>query len=126
WNVGATLAWPIFQGGLTTGQVHEAEANLDVVSAQTEALRLQIRVDVEQAALSVRAAKAGIVAANDALGNARERLRLAERRYESCVGTIIELSDAHVAVANAEAQVVQAAFNLSNARAQLLSAMGKS
>jgi outer membrane protein len=125
WNAGATLAWPIFQGGLTTGLVHEAEANLDVVAAQTEALKLQIRVDVEQAALSVRAAKAGIVAANDALVNARERLRLAEGRYTSGVGTIIELSDAQVALANASAQVVQAEFNLSNARAQLLSAMGK-
>jgi outer membrane protein len=126
WNVGATLAWPIFQGGLTTGLVHEAEANLDLVAAQIEAQKLQIRVDVEQAVLSVRAAKAGITAANDALVNARERLRLAEGRYESGVGTIIELSDAQVALASAAAQVVQAEFNLSNARAQLLSAMGRS
>jgi outer membrane protein len=125
WNIGAAITWPIFQGGLTKGQVHEAEANLDSLGAQAEAFRLQVRLDVEQAVLSVRAAKAGIDASNDALVNARERLRLAEGRYESGVGTIIELGDAQVAVASAAAQVIQAEFNLSSARAQLSTALGK-
>jgi outer membrane protein len=125
WNVGATISWPIFQGGLTQGQVREAEANLGVTMAQLENERLQVRSDVETAALSVKAAKATIDAAQDALVNARERLRLAEGRYESGVGTIIELGDAQVALTNAAATVVQAQFNLGSARAQLLSALGK-
>jgi outer membrane protein len=125
WNVGATLSWPLFQGGLTPGQVHEAEANLGVTMAQLENERLQVRFDVENAALSVKGAKATIDAAQDALVNARERLRLAEGRYESGVGTIIELGDAQVALTNAAATLVQAQFTLGSARAQLLSALGK-
>jgi len=125
WNVGATLAWPIFQGGLTTGQVREAEANADASSAQLQAERLQVRFDVEQAVLTVKAAKASITASEDALTNARDRLRLAEGRYEAGVGSIIELGDAQVAAANAAATVVQAYFNLSTARAQLLTALGR-
>jgi outer membrane protein len=125
WNLGATLSWPLFQGGLTQGQVHEAESNLGVTMAQLENERLQVRFDVENAALSVKGAKATIEAAQDALVNARERLRLAEGRYESGVGTIIELGDAQVALTNAAATLVQAQFNLGSARAQLLSALGK-
>ncbi len=125
WNVGALLSWPIFQGGLTTGQVHQAEANLDVTDAQMASEKLQVRVDVETALLGVRAAKSSIDAANDALTNARELLRQAEGRYTAGVGTIIELSDAQVTLTNAEAQVVQAQFNLATARAQLLSALGR-
>lgn len=125
WNVGATLAWPIFQGGLTTGQVREAEGNLDVTRAQLDAQRLQVRLDVEQAQLSLRAAKSEVAATNDALVNTKVRLHLAEGRYEAGVGTIIELGDAQIAVATAAAQVVQAEFNLSTARAQLLTAMGR-
>jgi outer membrane protein len=105
--------------------VHEAEANLGVTMAQLENERLQVRFDVENAALSVKGAKATIEAAQDALVNARERLRLAEGRYESGVGTIIELGDAQVALTNAAATLVQAQFNLGSARAQLLSALGK-
>ncbi len=125
WSVGAALSWPIFQGGLTNGQVREAEANLDVTRAQLEGQKLQVRLDVEQAALNIRAAKSEIQASNEALTNTKERLRLAEGRYEAGVGAIIELGDAQVAASNAAAQVVQAEFNLSLARAQLLTAMGR-
>jgi outer membrane protein len=78
-----------------------------------------------QASLSLRAAKETRRAAEDALGNAKLRLKLAEGRYATGVGSIIELSDAQVALTNAEAQLVQARFNLSTARANLLAAMGR-
>jgi outer membrane protein len=125
WTLGAQLVWPFFQGGLTAGQVHTAEANYNYADAQLEAEKLQVRFQVEQAVLTVRAAKASIDAANEALVNAREQLRLAEGRYQSGVGSIIELGDAQIAATAAAAQVVQADFNLSTARAQLLSALGR-
>lgn len=124
WNVGLTLTWPIFQGGYTNGQVHEAEATLEAASAQLDGLRLQIRVQVDQARLAIRAAKASILAAEEALANAQQQLKLAEGRYSAGVGNIIELSDAQVGYINARAQVVQAHFNLSSARSQLITALG--
>ncbi len=84
-----------------------------------------MRFDVDQAQLMVRADKIAIDAARDALTNAREQLRLAEGRYSAGVGSIIELGDAQVALQNAGAQLVTAQFNLSTARAQLLTALGK-
>jgi len=124
WNVGVILTWPIFQGGLTDGQIREAEANLEVIDAQSAALRVQIRAQVNQARLAVRAAKSSIGAADDALTNAQLQLKLAEGRYSAGVGSIIELADAQVAYTNARAQVVQAHYNLSNSRAQLVTALG--
>ncbi len=124
-NVGLTMTWPLFQGGLTTGQVRESEANLQGVDAQADALRLQVRLEVDQARLAVRSAKASISATEDAASNARERLKLAEGRYGAGVGSIIELGDAQVAFTNAAAQNVQAQFNLATARAQLFTALGR-
>jgi outer membrane protein len=124
WNVGLTLTWPIFQGGLTNGQIREAEANLEVIHAQLATLQIQIRTQVYQARLAVRAAKSSIGAADDALTNARLQLKLAEGRYAAGVGSIIELADAQVAYSTARAQVIQAHFNLSNSRAQLITALG--
>jgi outer membrane protein len=125
WDVGLILSWPIFQGGLTRAQVDEAAANLQGVEAQKNVELLQIRLDVEQARLAVRAAKSSIGAAGDALTNGREQLRLAEARYSTGVGSIIELNDAQVAYANAEAQVLTARYGLSTARVQLLAALGR-
>ncbi len=122
--VGATLTWPFLQGGLTRGQVAEARATLAGLDAQEATQRLQIRVQVEQAQLAIEAAKASIAAAENALKNAREQRRLAEGRYAAGVGNIIELSDAQVGLTSASAQLVQADYNLSTARAQLLAALG--
>jgi len=96
-----------------------------VAQAQLAQAELGVRFQVEQARLGVRSAKAAIDAAQDARENAKERLRLAEGRYEQGVGSIIELDDAEVAELAAGAQLVQAEYNLASARAGLLSALGK-
>ena len=124
WNVAAGVN--LFQGGLTNGIVHEAEANLGYAIAQLDVLRQQVRVEVEQALLAIRAAKAATSASRDALTAARQRLSLAEGRYQNGSGSVIELGDAQIAAANAAAQVVQTDFQLSTARAQLLWAIGRS
>jgi outer membrane protein len=124
WYVGLGLTWNILQGGLTRGQVREAKGTLQNLTGQEQALRLQVQVDVEQGRLGVQAATATIGAAGEALVNARSQLTLAEKRYEHGLGSAVELGDAQVAYTTAEAQVVQAKFNLAAARAQLLAALG--
>jgi outer membrane protein len=120
-----SATWNIFQGGLTHGQVRQAEATLANLDAQQSLEALQIRLDVNSAQLAVRAAKATIGASQDAVTNAREQLRLAEQRYATGVGSIIELNDAQVAYTTAAAQLVQARYQLASARAQFLAAMGR-
>jgi outer membrane protein len=126
WYGGVILSVPIFQGGLTTAQVHTAQAGLESVSAQRSVEELQVRLDVDSARLAVRAAKATVPAAADAVASAHEQLRLAEQRYTTGVGSIIELNDAEVAYTSAAAQAVQARYALASARAQLLAALGRS
>ncbi len=125
WNAMATLSWPIFQGGATRARVDEAAANLVGAEAQATLLRQQVRLQVTQAQLDVRAASAALGAANEAAENAKLRLALAEGRYQTGIGSIIELGDAQLALTSAEAQVVQADYNLASARARLLNALGR-
>lgn len=125
WNVAVSVSVPIFQGGQTKAQVREAEANLAAIRAQSDALRQQVRLEVEQARLAVRAAKATLDASAEALVNARERLKLAEGRYETGVGNVIELGDAQVALTGAAQQKVQAEYKLAQARAGLVKALAR-
>jgi len=125
WNAGATLTWQLFQGGATAAQVAEAHAELEGLRAQVDALRQQIRLEVDQARLAVKGTQASLDASGEAVLFARQRLRLAEGRYETGVGSVIELSDAQLALTSAEAQKVQADLNLATARAQLLQALGR-
>ena len=125
WDGGVLLSWPLFQGGLTRAQGREARANLTSIRSPADFIRQQVRLEVDEARLTVRAAKAAIGAADEALLNGRERLRLAEKRYETGVGNIIELEDAQLALFNAESQKVQAEYTLAAARARLLKALGR-
>jgi outer membrane protein len=127
WNWGAAvvLSVPIWPGGLTRAQVREAKATLASLHAQADIQRLQVRLDVEQALLAVRAAKESVGAAAEALASAREQLRLAEGRYETGVGSILELTDAQVAFTSAGQQKVQSDYSVAQARALLRKALGR-
>jgi outer membrane protein len=125
WTAAATLNWNLFAGGATRAQVREAELGMESVRAQLASLRLQIRLDLEQARFAVSSALAKQVATAEALTSAKERLRLAEGRYLAGSGSVIEQADAQLQVTLASAQSVGAEYDLSTARAQLLQALAR-
>ena len=125
WYGKLSLNWQIFGGGITNQQMREARATAAALRGQYELQRQQVRADIEQARLGVRAAKAAIDATHEAAVNARVRLTLAEGRYRAGVGSVIELGDSQVALTAAAAQEVGANFNLATARAKLLLALGR-
>ncbi len=127
WNasVGANLTWPLFEGGATRAEVRESRANVDAASAQAMELRQQLLFEVEQARLGVLGAKLALSTAEKLLTISRERLVLAEGRYQTGVGNLLELSDAQLGLTNAQGDRVQAEFNLASARVSLQRALGQ-
>jgi len=125
WQVGATLTWPFLNGGADLGRIESQRGALEQARAARDILVLQIRADVEQGVTSVIEARARREAARTLVGQARENLELAEGRYQYGLGTIIDLSVAQTAYANAQAQEVKAAFDLATAWAQLDRAVGR-
>jgi len=125
WNVGPSLSWSFYEGGRTSAAEREARAQLESLRAQLDELRQSVRLEVDQARLAVRASRAALAASGDAVVSARERLKLAEGRYQAGVGNAIELGDSQVALTSALAQQVQADGRLAASRAQLLRALGR-
>src|SRR5258705_1357451 len=105
--VGVSLTWNLFQGGLTNGMVHEAEGNLATAAAQLDVLRQQVRVDVDQALLSIRPAQAAVSSSRYSLRSERQHLSLAEGSYRNGSGCAIELGDAQFAPPSASEQTWQ-------------------
>jgi outer membrane protein len=122
---GLGLQWTLYDGGETRATLREGSAQVAALAAQIDSIRLQVRVDVEQARLAVAATKASLGAADRSLTNARARLDLAELRYRTGVGSIIELSDAQLAATTAAFQKLQAQLKLDTARAQLTKALAR-
>ena len=127
WNYSAALVltWPLFEGRRTVGRVREAEAMVGQAQARSALVDLGIRVEVERARRGVAAAHAAIAVAETTLENARQRLRLAEGRYQAGVAAALEVSDAQLMYVTSAADQVRARYDLSTARAQLLHALGR-
>src|SRR5581483_2743291 len=108
WSIGAQLSWNLFQGFATQNRVREAQALVETARADADSLELQVRLEVEQAYITVVEAAERIAATQKAIESAQENLRLAQGRYDAGVGTILDLTDAQLSLSNAEADHVRA------------------
>ncbi len=122
---GATLNIPLFSGFSSANQIAEARANLKNLQAQEENLKLNIRLEAEQAFLSLKEADERIRVTEKAVGQAKENFDLASGRYQVGVGFPLEVTDAEVALANARANHIQALYDYKVAEARIEKAMGK-
>jgi len=125
WELGVALNWNIFDGGNKIARYREAQASLQSAQAQMRSEELTIAQDVEQAYLNVGAADEQIQAARAAVGAADESFRLAQGRFDAGVGTILELTDAQLALTQAQSTEAQALANFHIAIATLERALGR-
>jgi outer membrane protein len=125
WSFGAQLNVPLFNGFLTRYQVTEAQANLDVLTANEASLRQTIYQDVKQAWLNLQEAAERGVAAELTVRQAAENLELANGRYASGVGSPIEVTDALVAASNAKLAQISSLYDYKLAQSSLEKAAGE-
>jgi outer membrane protein TolC len=109
WSLGLNFSWTLFDGGNLVGKYQEAKANLEAAQARVRSSELDILQNVEQAEITAEAAQERIQAAQAAVASAEENFRLAQGRFDAGVGTILELTDAQLALTqsqNTEAQAL--------------------
>jgi outer membrane protein TolC len=102
WSVGLNLSWSLFDGGNLIGRYEESKANLEAARARLKASELDIVQNVEQAEISAEEAQERIQAAQAAVASAEENFRLAQGRFDAGVGTILELTDAQLALTQSQ------------------------
>jgi outer membrane protein TolC len=128
-NLTVTVALGFAPGGMSPwlvhGQIREAEANLLVVEAQERAQRAAIRREAADARSAFSAARDELRLTQTLTEAAARQRSLAEGRYQSGVGNIIELYDALLGDVNARFQMVQARLAVAEARVQLRHALGE-
>jgi outer membrane protein TolC len=124
WSFGITLSVPLFSGFSSPNQVSEQRANLKNLISQEETLKLNIRLEAEQAYLSQKQAAEQVRVTEKAVGQAQENYELASGRYQVGVGSPLEITDAEVQLANAKANHIQALYNYKVAEARIERATG--
>jgi outer membrane protein TolC len=125
WQAQLALAWPLYDGGLRYGVIHERR------SLEREA-QLNLQNAERQASAEVRAADDELKRAHAALESVRVAARLAEEAlaltnlgYQAGASTNIEVIDAERSARDAETQVAQAEDAWRQATLDLLLATGR-
>lgn len=125
WNayIGARLVWNIYQGGQVRSQLREREAELVRLRAEETVLLTTVVDAIRRAQRQIRGAQASLDTRGYLVESAREQLRLAQGRYETGMGNIVELSDAQQALTEAQFAQIEARLQLAQARASLMAAV---
>ncbi len=118
-TAGLALTIPIFQGGQVRGNVSKARSDLRVSELASMQLRDDIRLEVEAAYDRLIQAKETLEIQKETIAQAEEGLRIANLRYESGVGTQLEVLSAQTALSGAGRARAEALYLLRAAKASL-------
>jgi outer membrane protein len=125
WSYRIGFTWNILDGLVTESNIQRNSALQRSAENEVSDLELRVDLDVEQALLTIRNARAQILSAREGITSAEEDLNLSQERYSVGLGTILELIDAQVALTRARSAEVQAMAALKIAEAQLDQAVGR-
>ena len=124
WAVGLSASWNLFDNGVTSANIHAAEASLlkaQEASAQTDE---QIRLDVRTAILSLQAAEKNIQTTRVSVTKAEEDYKIAQVSYNAGVGTNLNVMDAEEKLTSARTNYYTALYKYNVSKAELDKAMG--
>src|SRR5213594_5171566 len=125
WTLGLSLSWSLFDGGNRVAKYQEAKANLEAAKQRVKSTELDIIQNVEQAEIAVEETQERIQAAQALVASAQENFRLAQGRFAAGVGTILETTDAQLALTQAQNTEAQALADYRIALARLDRAVGR-
>jgi outer membrane protein len=108
WSLTLSLTWTMYDGGNRVARYREARANVDGARSRVRALELDLLREVEQSQITIEETQERLQAAQTAVASAQENFRLAQGRFDAGVGTILELTDAQLALTQAQNVEAQA------------------
>jgi outer membrane protein TolC len=125
WQVGAGVTLDVFDAGLTRSRVREAEGARDTAVANLEQARHSVALDVRTALSVLRQAQLNRQTTAANVQQAQEALRIAQVRYRAGVSTSVEVTDAQVALTQAQTNQVNAEYDYLDAETALARALGR-
>jgi len=124
WSVTLSATVPLFDGGVTTERIREAEVRVEQLRVVEAQLRQNIEIEARRALINLASAAEELTTADKIVEQAQEALRIANVRFAAGVSTNLEVITAQASLSQAEANRIQALFNVNVALALLERAVG--
>ena len=125
WNIGVQINIPIFDGMATRANVQQAKSGLEQMQLAKHQRINFVEFEVRTAYLNLIQAKSSIDVQKETVAQAEESMRIANLRYDNGMLTSVELTDAQLALAQAEVNHLQARHDYVVEFARLERAVGQ-
>ncbi len=125
WQIGIIGQWNVFEWGRTYYSARQAKKYVNKSKADEANLKVEVGFEVEARLLELDVAAKRIKVARKTLEQASEAYRMAAARYESQVGSSIDVLDAQTKLTVAEVSLTGAQADYLTALAAVYSAVGK-
>lgn len=110
-TIGLSLDVPIYNGGARGNDVRATEVQIRQLAAQRIATERQLQLGLMNSTREQKNALEQFVSAQDAVMTAERGRSIAQVRYKSGAGTLLELNDAETALLQAQLNYSQAIYN---------------
>ena len=102
YTFGINLNWPIFQGLSVNADIAEAQGNIRIAESQLSVRKQKAIQEVQEAYHLVKLKEESYKGTEKIVAQANRSRALAKGRYDTGLGSAIEVMDANVAVANSK------------------------
>lgn len=124
YTYGVQVRWPVFEGGLRSGQAQEAEAAAREIDVRRRDLGQQVAMDVRGALLDLASAREQVDAARDRQRLAEQEVAQARERFRAGVSGNADVVNASLSLNAARTGLVDALTAYETARVALARAEG--
>ncbi|MCB9655280.1 MAG: TolC family protein [Deltaproteobacteria bacterium] len=121
---GVDLRWSVWDGMLTASRVAGAEAGARMAEAQAAQLRIALNLELEQARIKLREAKARVSVTEQAIDLAAESAQLTRARFEEGLAIASQIIDAETELTASQVRNAEAVADFHIALAALVRALG--
>ena len=125
WNVGLGLSWSLYDGRSTKASIDSAKSSYERTKASLDNLKLNIDMEVENCINDIIDSAQRVKANEVLVKQTSESLELAESRYDTGLGSPLEITDARVDYEKAKGNYITAYFDCLIAQTKLDNTLGR-
>ena len=122
--LGVTLSIPLFNGGQRYHNLKQSEIQLYQLKEQRKDVERGLKLSIKNNWDLMAKSMEQVVASESAVEQARKGYQITQKRYETGMGTIVEVNAAALAITNAELQYRNAIYDYLAAKADLEKTLG--
>ncbi|MGB4016005.1 TolC family protein [Petrimonas mucosa] len=123
-TLGITLSIPLFNGGQRYNNLKQSGIQLHQLSEQRKEVERGLKLSIKNNWNLMAKSMEQVVASESAVEQARKGYQITQKRYETGMGTIVEVNSAALAITNAELQYRNAIYDYLAAKADLEKVLG--